>query len=322
MSPLNSVRRDEILSRDSTSRSPSPQPDSSFQDAHQRLGALLNLDALIAPAESTAPTPALKEDGHQQEDEEQEFEFRLFSAPAAPKCTTKDEEAPATEGGETAVSRGTQKLRIRLRSPTPGAVDGEGRFLNPFRGWQYYFTTPELLSDSGAKQDPASASTNRRKQFEEVAVTGQQMLRWSEVSWVCVGLSLVSLGFDIVCLFLFLAARVLSTMAGYTPQAATYQATSCICRSNCGRDYLHYEPSDKRPKVSKEARQEATYPVAEAKKGGRGREAEGGREAKSQEPGEENQTETKGTRIESCSCSCSCIGTKSRCRRSGDEKFF
>lgn len=177
------VRRDEILSRDSTSRSPSPQPDSSFQDAHQRLGALLNLDALIAPAESTAPTPALKEDGHQQEDEEQEFEFRLFSAPAAPKSTTKDEEAPATEGGETAVSRGTQKLRIRLRSPTPGVVDGEGRFLNPFRGWQYYFTTPELLSDSGAKQDPASASTNRRKQFEEVAVTGQQMLRWSEVSW-------------------------------------------------------------------------------------------------------------------------------------------
>lgn len=201
MSPLNSVRRDEILSRDSTSRSPSPQPDSSFQDAHQRLGALLNLDALIAPAESTAPTPALKEDGHQQEDEEQEFEFRLFSAPAAPKSTTKDEEAPATEGGETAVSRGTQKLRIRLRSPTPGVVDGEGRFLNPFRGWQYYFTTPELLSDSGAKQDPASASTNRRKQFEEVAVTGQQMLRWSEVSWVCVGLFLVSLGFDIVCLF-------------------------------------------------------------------------------------------------------------------------
>lgn len=199
MSLLYSVRRDELLSRDSTSRSPSPQLDSSFQDVHQRLGALLNLDALIAPAESTAPAPGPQEDGHQQEDEEQEFEFRLFSAPAAPKATTKDEKTPATEGGEKAVSGGTQKLRIRLRSPTPGAVDGEGRFLNPFRGWQYYFTTPELLSGFGAKEDSASASTIRRKQFEEVAVTGQQMLGWSEVSWVCVGLSLDSLGFDIIC---------------------------------------------------------------------------------------------------------------------------
>ncbi|RLL99007.1 hypothetical protein CFD26_104088 [Aspergillus turcosus] len=175
------VRRDELLSRDSTSRSPSPRLDSSFQDVHQRLGALLNLDALIAPAESAAPAPRSEEDGHQQEDEEQEFEFRLFSAPAAPTSTSKDEKTPATGGGEKAVSGGTQKLRIRLRSPTPGAVDGEGRFLNPFRGWQYYFTTPELLSGSGAKQD--SASIVRRKQFEEVAVTGQQLLGWSEVSW-------------------------------------------------------------------------------------------------------------------------------------------
>ncbi|RHZ54383.1 DUF2011 domain-containing protein [Aspergillus thermomutatus] len=175
------VRRDELLSRDSTSRSPSPQSDSSFQDAHQRLGELLNLDALIAPAESTAPATKSQEDGQQQEDEEQEFEFRLFSAPAAPKSATKGEKTAATEGGEKAVSGGAQKLRIRLRSPTPGAVDGEGRFLNPFRGWQYYFTTPELLTGSGAKQD--SASTIRKKQFEEVAVTGQQMLEWSEVPW-------------------------------------------------------------------------------------------------------------------------------------------
>jgi hypothetical protein len=162
------------------------------------LGKLLNLDALIAPAESTAPEPRSQDDSHKQEDEEeQEFEFRLFSAPAAPTSTTKDGKTPATEGEQKAVSGGTQKLRIRLRSPTPGAVDGEGRFLNPFRGWQYYFTTPELLTGSGARQD--SALTTRRKQFEEVAVTGEQLLGWSEVSWVCGGLSVDSLGVDLVC---------------------------------------------------------------------------------------------------------------------------
>ncbi|THC90968.1 hypothetical protein EYZ11_009576 [Aspergillus tanneri] len=172
------VRREQLLSRDSSSPSPSPPPESALSEAHQRLGELLNLDTFVAPVDLTPSQP------DQDEEEEQEFEFRLFSAPAktqkhdASQAQTQATSSKGTNGDQTHV---TQKLRIRLRSPTPG-VGGieDGGFVNPFRGWGYYFSTPTLFG-TGGNEDPQLAV--KRKQFADVAVSGHDMLTRATVSW-------------------------------------------------------------------------------------------------------------------------------------------
>ncbi|KAJ5594942.1 uncharacterized protein N7459_001150 [Penicillium hispanicum] len=173
-----SIRRHEVLSP-SSSREPSPVDESDLQDAHARLGKLLDLEGLIA-ADTTPDTknslpPA---EYGENEDEEQEFEFRLFSAPAKPNDTAAPDQTvqKKTSDGENEGTGGTQKLRIRLRSPTPASGDpSEGRFVKAFRGWQYYFSTPSLL---GLKEGQAEdeRQLERRRQFEDTAVTGQHMM--------------------------------------------------------------------------------------------------------------------------------------------------
>lgn len=131
---------------------------------------------------------------NENEDEEQEFEFRLFSAPAGagePDPVTAATTATSNAGkqGDEENKSGTQKLRIRLRSPTPGPADlSEGRFVNPSRGWRYYFTTPVLSgSTEGENEDADPDAALKRKQFEEVAVSGQHMLGWASLQpWVSV----------------------------------------------------------------------------------------------------------------------------------------
>ncbi|KAJ5662156.1 uncharacterized protein N7477_009772 [Penicillium maclennaniae] len=174
------VRRDEVQSP-SSSRSPSPVDESAIQDAQARLGQLLNLDALIG----TTITQSETKDAQQPavaEDEEQEFEFRLFSAPAKAKDTTtktevedKSTEDKVEESGKE--TGGTQKLRIRLRSPSP-ANPSEGRFVKAFRGWQYYFSTPSLygFKDVGDQEQ----EVERRRQFEEMAVSGEHITTWAK----------------------------------------------------------------------------------------------------------------------------------------------
>lgn len=180
-----------------------------MQDGHQRLGQLLNLDSLLAGVDAEANNETIEktqardeDDDHngkqkendEEEDEEQEFEFRLFSVPAAGHMSaapTADVKDGAQRGDDQAKSSSnsketTQKLRIRLRSPTPGPADlSEGRFLKPFvRGWEYYFTAPGLLTgseDAGAEQATLEL---KRRQFEEVAVTGQNVMEWASVPWV------------------------------------------------------------------------------------------------------------------------------------------
>ncbi|KKK17726.1 hypothetical protein ARAM_005982 [Aspergillus rambellii] len=172
----SSVRRDQLLSRDSSSPSPSPPPESAYPDAQERLGALLNLDSLLAPSapEPTTTTTTAPDNNPENEDEEQEFEFRLFQT-APKKAADKETGEPET----------TQKLKIRLRSPTPTAgVNGEGRFVNPFRGWQYYFSAPGLLSgETKVDGEEDAGLLLKRKQFEEVAVTGEEMMGWARVPW-------------------------------------------------------------------------------------------------------------------------------------------
>ena len=166
---------------------------------------MLNLDdtfTFTTPGESietSAQTDQKQNEGGEDkkdngnEDEEQEFEFRLFSAPAAaPEPDPATTAATATDTEKQSDDKnnsGTQKLRIRLRSPTPGPADlSEGRFVNPSRGWQYYFTTPVLSGlTEGEDGDEHADAALKRKQFEEVAVSGQHMLGWASLQpWVSV----------------------------------------------------------------------------------------------------------------------------------------
>lgn len=183
------MRRDEVRSS-ASSRSPSPVDESDLQDAHARLGKLLNLDGLLEVSAISKFAEDTPEQAGGEEDEEQEFEFRLFSTPANPN--TDGEEAGEThKNGKRApgvgnqVNTGTQRLRIRLRSPTPGSGDpSEGRFVKASRGWQYYFSTPILWGPSVELEDQASQS-ERRRQFEDIAVTGEQIVTWAKSQpWV------------------------------------------------------------------------------------------------------------------------------------------
>ncbi|KAL4743916.1 hypothetical protein BDV11DRAFT_165608 [Aspergillus similis] len=171
------VRRDDLLTRTSSSPSPSPPPESLIPDVQKRLSALLNFDFNIPPA----PEPETQ-GTKDNEPEEQEFEFRLFSSAPAPNASSTRQK----ESGDstTVAAQRAQKLRIRLRSPTPTALGpGEGGFVNPFRGWSYYFSTPELLTGTGTKGDEDVGVALKRKQFEDVAVSGEDMVKLSGVPW-------------------------------------------------------------------------------------------------------------------------------------------
>ncbi|KUM65897.1 hypothetical protein ACN42_g1212 [Penicillium freii] len=174
------VRRDEMRSP-ASSRSPSPAPDdAAAQDAYARLGKLLNLDQLDTAQDTTSqdngPSQAAED-----EDDEQEFEFRLFSAPAKSTEDTKPS-GPDTDGKNTEAAT-TQKLRIRLHSPTPGSGAGtEGRFVKASRGWDYYFSTPSLQGTRSGEPiaEDESRIAEKKKQFEDMAVSGQHMLTWAK----------------------------------------------------------------------------------------------------------------------------------------------
>lgn len=174
-----------------SSRSPSPAPDDSeAQDAYARLGKLLNLDHLADAPETNEQDndPSQPAD----EDDEQEFEFRLFSAPAKSTETSKESQTGANGDKDTAGSNAkptetTQKLRIRLHSPTPGSGDvSEGRFVKAHRNWDYYFSTPTLSTTHGEITPEEEAQlAEKQRQFEDMAVSGDHMLGWAQSQpWV------------------------------------------------------------------------------------------------------------------------------------------
>jgi hypothetical protein len=189
-----SVRRDEILSPPSSSAPSSPKlrPEDD-QQARALLGKLLGFDTFTVDIQPDATTATTKdhEDNDatletsgakdtQEEDEEQEFEFRLFSAPAA--TTTAAQKASKSIVGNESAQPKTQKLRIRVRSPSPGDTQpGEGRLVVPFRGWQYYVTTPQLMKLTPSEQQH-EVDNVKRKQYEDIAVTGAQILHWARTA--------------------------------------------------------------------------------------------------------------------------------------------
>ncbi|KAI1915197.1 hypothetical protein LOZ65_005500 [Ophidiomyces ophidiicola] len=166
-----------------SSRSPSPI---TIETANYAANALKNvyasLDVLHPESNSAVPAPLNRDD-----EEEQEFEFRLF------RSKTSDEQSSNIDTGGDGVEQVTkrgpalQKLKIRLRSPSPAAA-GEGGFVVPFRGWDYYFSNPEAIlrtfsssnkqpvhSVPGCKSKDLQDSTIKR-QFLEAAVTSEEVL--------------------------------------------------------------------------------------------------------------------------------------------------
>lgn len=158
------------------------------------MGKLLELDGLIGSTTRLKENedPIAPSAGNAEEEaEEQEFEFRLFSAPSktidTPTPTQNQRKGDGlNKGSESANKDGaTQKLRIRVRSPTPNRDPAEGRFVRAFRGWQYYFTAPSLLEIEGKTEDE-EIQAEKRRQFEDVSVTGEQLALWAKSqAWVC-----------------------------------------------------------------------------------------------------------------------------------------
>lgn len=156
------------------------------------MGRLLNLDDLNSTNDSKDTSSSKSPSGEYKDElpyegQEQEFEFRLFSAPARPQISSPNDGQPhaSEESGKKPGSDDrihTQKLRVRLRSPTPEHTKpGEGKFIKQFRGWQYYFTT-QLLPTPGTTADTLSS---KRVEYEDTAVTGSQIMgRAKEGIWV------------------------------------------------------------------------------------------------------------------------------------------
>ncbi len=85
---------------------------------------------------------------------EEEFEFRLFSAPKA-SATGRDDAATAPRA----------QTKVNIRSPTP-TTPSDGRFINPYRPWTYYFASEPSVDTLAA-----------------VAVSGSDILERSHDPW-------------------------------------------------------------------------------------------------------------------------------------------
>ncbi|KAF3492353.1 uncharacterized protein GIQ15_01870 [Arthroderma uncinatum] len=140
---------------------------------------------------ATEPTTStdqdnLAEDHHDDEEEEQEFEFRLFSSvPAQEKRPGQTKTKPDDATGTGSLG-GVQKLKIRLRSPSPvTGPRGDGGFIVPFRGWDYYFSNPELVmravGDTTSQKEKQSSELDRqlemlKETFQDAAMDGNTIL--------------------------------------------------------------------------------------------------------------------------------------------------
>lgn len=237
------VRRGEVQSA-SSSRSPSPVDESVIQDAQARLGELLDLDDIIGAAAASQETeePSRPPGAGHGEDEEQEFEFRLFNAPVKSQDkTTSSQPESGTDNASTTKTKdlasgaqngSTQKLRIRLRSPTPTTNPSEGRFVKASRGWQYYFSTPSLFGIE-AESEHSEQQAERRRQFEDIAVSGKHLTTWAlSQKWVSYTYRSESLKWKALYWTFadLIIARMSSSMASHPSQTPANEAAPKIHR--------------------------------------------------------------------------------------------
>ncbi|EEH05739.1 conserved hypothetical protein [Histoplasma capsulatum G186AR] len=182
------VCREDLQSRRS-SRSPSPLDTAT---ATYAANALRNIFSSVGtytpppPPHLRPANPTADLEHIQDEEEEQEFEFRLFREPLV--CAEKgasghdrvgsgQTDAPKQVNG---MDAGIRKFRIRLRSQSPTVNDGEGGFVVPFRGWEYYFSNPEWarrkMAGEGIGALSAESDTRQKQGFVDAAVSGETIL--------------------------------------------------------------------------------------------------------------------------------------------------
>ena len=160
-----------------------------------------SVDTFTGPVDTSHTHDTEADERNEDESEEQEFEFRLFrSRPRDGGHVEGDVESMSTKplakigGSDSGNIRadGVQKLKIRLRSPSPGKA-GEGGFVVPFRGWNYYLSDPEMVMrvldghlHPDDPEDPGDARSAAREKLLDVVVSGEDVLEWAKSSrWVC-----------------------------------------------------------------------------------------------------------------------------------------
>ncbi|EEH47525.2 uncharacterized protein PADG_03609 [Paracoccidioides brasiliensis Pb18] len=194
------VRREDLRDRHSSSRSPSPVERITATYAANTLRDIFSSIETYTPPDLKESRPAVDLEHIQDEEEEQEFEFRLFHSAALPARKGSTDQKPG-DGGKIAnrpvdgvhmspkehneaADAGIQRFRIRLRSPTPAARDEKGEFVIPFRGWEYYFSNPEWIKrKSAVKQGEGQRfelDTPGRERFIDAAVSGKSIIEHSK----------------------------------------------------------------------------------------------------------------------------------------------
>ncbi|OAX82273.1 hypothetical protein ACJ72_03380 [Emergomyces africanus] len=193
------VRREDLQSHHS-SRSPSPVESITAAYAESALRNIFSSIETYTPPNLHAAHTEPDLEHIQNEEEEQEFEFRLFRTPLAPagigvpgkqgqgasgrgRNLGREAEGARTDEIEQMQLKeaGLQKFKIRLRSPTPTASDGNGGFVIPFRGWEYYFSDPQWArrkvdGEEVARDGSIESDTRQKERFIDAAVCGETVL--------------------------------------------------------------------------------------------------------------------------------------------------
>jgi hypothetical protein len=152
------------------------------ENGYERLRQLLDFDPLAfsGPSRNEQTIDADKEGAGALG---QEFDFRLFAVSMHNdnKLGIETNEGPGCKTEK--LNDGTRKLQIYSPSPEP-VIPSEGKFVVPYRGWQYYFTTSSVLSGGSV----GIHTSLKRREYEDVAVTGEQLLNWEKRgTWVSDG---------------------------------------------------------------------------------------------------------------------------------------
>ena len=149
-----SVKRNELYSRPPSHEPSEFDPDlqTHFYDQLGKIYKNETGEPLILQADD-APTLANDQTGESPWEEEEAYEFRLFSAPTSkPSDPQRPHNAPQ---------------RIVLRSPTPPS--GDPGFINPRRPDTYYFTGPN--------------SPEKSEQYRTAAITAEEIFKGLAVRW-------------------------------------------------------------------------------------------------------------------------------------------
>ena len=121
----------------------------------------LNTDKRSSAQESSTNSPQ----GSGEQNEQEEFEFRLFAAPA-PAVTAATTFTAVSQCPLASKPSAASIQRIRIVSPPPNLNPG---FVNPSRRQEYYFA--------------GALSAGKRAEYVSAAVDGEDVRRWALCVW-------------------------------------------------------------------------------------------------------------------------------------------